>query len=61
MVAGVPFIELSRLSATPRHPDAQFRPASFYGSSRLWMATAGIRVRVGPAHDRMGRYGVANR
>jgi hypothetical protein len=60
-VAGVPFMELSRLSAAPRNSDAQFRPASFYGSTRFWMATAGIRVRVGPAHDRMGRYGVANR
>jgi hypothetical protein len=60
-VAGVPFTELSRLSASPRDAPALFTPAGFYGASRFWMVTAGIRLRAGPAHDRMGRYAVANR
>jgi hypothetical protein len=58
-VSGVPFIELSRLAAAPRHPGALFDPTRFYGSSRFWMVTAGLRLRLGAAHARMGRYGVA--
>jgi hypothetical protein len=60
-VAGVPFVEISRLAATPRDPQALFAPAGFYGGSRFWMVTAGVRFRAGAPHDRMGRYGVANR
>ena len=58
-VAGVPFLELSRLAAVARDPRALFNPDSFYGRSRFWMVTGGIRLRVGGAHARMGRYGVA--
>jgi hypothetical protein len=36
-----------------------FDPAQFYGSETPWMASAGVRIRIGPAHARMGRYGVA--
>ena len=59
-VAGVPFLELSHLSATPRDRQALFDPKTFYGTTRFWMLSAGARLRLGPAHDRMGRYGVAN-
>jgi hypothetical protein len=58
-VSGVPFLELSRLAATPRNAGALFAPGQFYGASHLWMLTAGLRLRVGAAHARMGRYGVA--
>ena len=58
-VGGVLFMEISRLSATARDPLALFAPATFYGGSRFWMVTTGVRLRAGGAHDRMGRYGVA--
>jgi hypothetical protein len=58
-VTGVPFFELSRLAATPRNAGALFAPGQFYGTSHLWMLSAGLRLRVGAAHARMGRYGVA--
>jgi hypothetical protein len=58
-VAGVPFLELSRLAAAARDPRALFDPDTFYGRSRFWMVTGGVRLRVGGAHGRMGRYGVA--
>ena len=59
-VAGVPFLELSHLAARPRDVPALFSPAAFYGATRFWMLSVGARLRIGPAHERMGRYGVAN-
>ena len=32
-------------------------PEDFYGASSLWMLSAGMRVGLGPRHQRMGRYG----
>jgi hypothetical protein len=58
-VSAVPFIELSRLVAEQRGPRTLFDPERFYGSSRLLMLSAGARLRIGAAHARMGRYGVA--
>jgi hypothetical protein len=58
-VAGVPFLELSRLSATARDARALFDPETVYGRTRFWMLTGGFRLRAGAAHARMGRYGVA--
>jgi hypothetical protein len=58
-VAAVPFIELSRLAATPRGGPSLFDPERFYGTSHLVMLSAGLRLRVGAPHARMGRYGVA--
>jgi hypothetical protein len=58
-VAAVPFIELSRLAAEPRGARALFDPERFYGTTRLLMLSAGLRLRVGAPHPRMGRYGVA--
>jgi hypothetical protein len=58
-VAGVPFLELSRLAATARDARTLFDPEIVYGRTRFWMLTGGVRIRAGAAHDRMGRYGVA--
>jgi hypothetical protein len=58
-VSGLPFVELSRLSASPRVAGALFDPGTFYDGSRFWMITAGVRIRAGASHARMGRYGVA--
>ncbi len=58
-VSGVPFLELCRLAASAQDARAPFDPETFYGRSRLWMVTAGVRVRAGASHHRMGRYGVA--
>ena len=58
-VTGVPFLELSRLEAKSRDARALFDPAAFYRSSHFWMVSAGVRVRAGMPHARMGRYGVA--
>jgi len=59
-IAGYPFVEVARLAATSRDVRSLFQPRSFYGgTSSPWMLTAGVRLRYGPAHARMGRYGVA--
>jgi hypothetical protein len=59
VLAGLPFLEISRLAAQVHDPLVLFSPEAFYGRSRFWMVTAGIRLRAGDAHGRMGRYGVA--
>ncbi|MDB4915605.1 MAG: hypothetical protein JWM95_3249 [Gemmatimonadetes bacterium] len=58
-VLGVPFIEIARLAASPRDSRSLVTPERLYGTSRFWMLTAGVRLRAGGAHARMGRYGVA--
>jgi hypothetical protein len=58
-VGGVSFVELSRLAASARDSRSLFTPDAFYGGTRFWMVTAGVRLRAGAAHDRMGRYGAA--
>ena len=58
-VAGVPFLELSRLTATARDARTLFDPDIVYGRSHFWMVTSGVRIHAGAAHSRMGRYGVA--
>ena len=59
-VSGVPFMELARLWAGARDARSVATPDRLYGTSRLWMLTAGVRLRAGDAHARMGRYGVAD-
>jgi hypothetical protein len=59
IVSGVPFVEVARLAAAPREPLALFTPERLYGTSNFWMLTVGVRIRIGGAHARMGRYGVA--
>ena len=58
-VSSVPFIEVARLWAGARDARSVTTPDRLYGTNRLWMLTAGIRLRAGGAHARMGRYGVA--
>ena len=57
--AGFPFVELERLSARSRDPRSVFVPERFYGAGGFWMFSAGLRLRFGPLHARMGRYGAA--
>jgi hypothetical protein len=58
-VRGYPFVEIERLSASARDPRSIFTPQRFYGSEGPWMVTFGVRLRHGPLHARMGRYGSA--
>jgi hypothetical protein len=58
--SGIPFVEATLLSAQARSPQSLFTPQRLYGTSRLSMLTAGIRLGLGDAHARMGRYGVAD-
>ncbi|MEO8335922.1 MAG: hypothetical protein ABI664_13170 [bacterium] len=57
--SGVPFVELGRLAAISRDSRSLLTPQRLYGTTNFWMATVGVRLRVGEAHSRMGRYGVA--
>ena len=59
--SGFPFVEVARLAASPRDSRSLFTPQRLYGTSRFWMVTAGVRLRAGDAHSRMGRYRVALR
>jgi hypothetical protein len=58
-IRGYPFLEIARMSATSRDERSLFQPRSFYGGPSPWMLTMGARLRYGPAHARMGRYGAA--
>jgi hypothetical protein len=59
MVSGFPFVEVELLHASATDTRSLFTPERLYGTTRFWMFTAGMRLRIGAAHDRMGRYGVA--
>lgn len=59
VLSGRPFIEVARVHAAPGTPPGIFDPELRYGTNRMWMLTAGIRLRAGMMHDRMGRYGAA--
>lgn len=58
-LSGRPFVEIARVHAAPGSPPGIFDPELRYGSSSMWMLTAGVRLRAGMMHGRMGRYGVA--
>ena len=58
-VRGYPFVEFARLSASSTAPTSVFSPAQLYGDRAPWMGSVGFRLRYGPQHARMGRYGVA--
>jgi hypothetical protein len=58
-VRGYPFIELEGAKARANDARSVFDAETYYGSSSPWMLTAGFRLRFGPLHARMGRYGVA--
>jgi hypothetical protein len=59
VVTGRPFVEVARIGVSPGSPAGIFNADNRYGADRMWMLSAGIRLRAGSMHDRMGRYGVA--
>lgn len=59
-LSGFPFMEIAHLTAAARDGRSVYTPEHLYGTSSFWMLTAGVRIRAGMSHDRMGRYGVAN-
>jgi hypothetical protein len=58
-VSGRPFVEVARVGAAPGNPAGAFDPERRYGATRMWMVSAGVRLRAGTSHGRMGRYGAA--
>ncbi len=58
-VSGRPFVELERIGVAAGDPPGIFNAEARYGTNRLWMISAGVRLRAGSGHDRMGRYGAA--
>jgi hypothetical protein len=59
-LSGRPFVEVARIGVAAGRPAGIFDPELRYGARRLWMLSAGIRIRAGAMHeDRMGRYGAA--
>jgi hypothetical protein len=59
LVGARPFVEVARLAVARGNPGGIFNPEFRYGASRMWMISAGVRLRAGSMHDRMGRYGAA--
>jgi hypothetical protein len=55
-----PFVEISTQHPVSKMTPSVFEPAEFYGASRLWSFSAGIRIGGGMSHGRMGRYGVSS-
>lgn len=58
-LSGRPFVEVARIGAAPGNPAGVFNAEQRYGTDRMWMLSAGIRLRAGQSHGRMGRYGAA--
>jgi hypothetical protein len=54
-----PFAEGAWLRPTAMVRPAAIEPRTFYDASRLWLASAGMRVHVGTMRPRWGRYGAA--
>jgi hypothetical protein len=57
--SGRPFVEVARLAVGHGTPAGIFSALNRYGADRMWMLSAGIRLRAGYMGDRMGRYGAA--
>ena len=57
IVTGRPFVEIARMSVRQGNTPGIFNPEFRYGARRMWMLSAGLRLRAGSMHDRMGRYG----
>jgi hypothetical protein len=55
-----PFVEISTQKPVATASPAVFIPRDFYGASRLWSFSAGVRLGAGMRHARMGRYGAAD-
>jgi hypothetical protein len=58
-VRGYPFVEVEITRPRATNALSVFEAESFYRTRTPWMLTAGLRLRFGPMHARMGRYGVA--
>jgi hypothetical protein len=58
-VRGYPFVEVEVTRPHTTNSLSVFDAESFYRTRTPWMLTAGVRLRLGPMHARMGRYGVA--
>ncbi|HUQ81422.1 MAG TPA: hypothetical protein VM076_09805 [Gemmatimonadaceae bacterium] len=54
-----PLVEVAYARPTEELTPSAFVPRDFYGASSIWMISGGLRLGLGPSHDRMGRYGVA--
>jgi hypothetical protein len=54
------FSEVSYAHPRARFSPTAFEPEQFYGTNAIWAFSAGVRVGVGTAHARMGRYGAAS-
>lgn len=54
-----PFVEVARIHAGAGDPPGLFDANLRYGTSSMWMYSAGVRLELGTIHDRMGRYGAA--
>ena len=53
-----PFLEIATQRPVALERPTLFEPRDFYGASRLWSFSVGVRAGVGARHARMGRYGV---
>jgi len=58
-IRGYPFVEVEVTRPRATNALSVFDAESFYRTRTPWMLTAGLRLRFGPMHARMGRYGVA--
>jgi hypothetical protein len=56
-----PFAEVQVASVRATIRPTVFEPRDFYGAERMWALSAGVRLRLGDPHRRVGRYGVAAR
>ena len=54
-----PFAEVAWLAPTALARPAAIEPHTFYDTTRLWLASAGLRVHLGTMRPRWGRYGAA--
>jgi hypothetical protein len=54
-----PFVEVAQHGARETLQPSGFVPADFYGSDRILVLSAGLRIGIGAMHGRMGRYGAA--
>ena len=59
IVLVAPFVEVAWSRPTQAVRPSAFVPKEFYGTSSIWMLSAGFRFGLGRVHHRMGRYGVA--
>ena len=53
----VPLVEIAHVH--PRSLFGLLTPLELYGGQNPWSFCAGLRVRAGSTHNRMGRYGAA--